>query len=476
MKIIKEKWLRNMTFTVLLIAIIVCAYLAINYGIGQANITDLDMTKGKIYSLSQETENKVKNINQPVIIYAYHMYEYVMDFANRYAKLSENITVEELENLNTKTEWKTTYGFDDTSSFLVISSEGKEKVLTEYDLYTYDYTTYEQIDLTEEAITNAILDVTVENKPKIYFFTGHNIYSDSYFQYLQTELSDEANEVETLDLIKTTKVPNDCSVLVLTALKEDITELERDAILTYIKKGGDILLLLDANLNQVKFTNFQKVLDEYGVSISDGVILEADTNKMISGAPNFVICNITAGASIISGINMEMNVCLINPAKLSFAKGEVLESKNVTIEELAHVSDKAFYRTNLAATSDTKIATDEDAANATVGAMLTKTIDEENTSKLIVFGNTAFATNTQIQVGTQYYMYAFDFYNNKDVILNSISYLTEREDTITIRKNVEAVTYTVTEAQNRIIATIIFAVPAIIVIAGITVWLMRRRS
>ena len=67
-------------------------------------------------------------------------------------------------------------------------------------------------------------------------------------------------------------------------------------------------------------------------------------------------------------------------------------------------------------------------------------------------------------------------HNNADMILNSASYLNEREDTITIRKNSEEVTYTVTEQQNIVIMTIIFAIPVLIIILGIIVWQVRRRK
>ena len=48
------------------------------------------------------------------------------------------------------------------------------------DLYTYDYSTYEEINTTEQALTNAILDVNLEKNPKIYFATNHVEYSDQY--------------------------------------------------------------------------------------------------------------------------------------------------------------------------------------------------------------------------------------------------------------------------------------------------------
>lgn len=107
--------------------------------------------------------------------------------------------------------------------------------------------------------------------------------------------------------------------------------------------------------------------------------------------------------------------------------------------------------------------------------MLTKEIDEDNTSKLIVFANTAFATN--VQIDPQYYILAITNYNNEDVLLNSVSYLTQREDNITIRKDSETVTtYNVTEMQTRIVLGLIFSIPILIVVIGIVVWQLRRRK
>ena len=475
-QIIKNKWLRSITLTLLLVAIIICAYLAINFAVEKAEFADIDLTKEKLYSISQQTKDKLQNLDTDITISIYNFGESMIDLANQYARLNDHIKIEKVENLLSKTSWKNEYGVTDTSAFVVVSSNNREKLLQEYDLTTIDYSTYEQIDITEEKITNAILDITIVEKPKICLLTGHNVYSDAYFQYLQNAFIEEANEVEALNLITAGKVPDDCKVLVITALKEDIKEIEKDRIIDYIKKGGEILLLLDPNLDNVKLSNFQKVLDEYGVSISNGVILEGDTNKMVSGAPNFVISTINNSSSITKNMTMDLNVCLINPGRLTIASDDKLKEKNITTEILATVSDKAFYRTDLQNSSQSKISSDEDASGNTVAAMLTKQVDDGTISKLIVFANTVFATNTQIPISQTYASYALDFSNNKDVILNSISYLTEREDNITIRKNIEVVNYDVTEAQNKMILTIIFTIPVFIVVVGIVVWILRRRK
>ena len=165
-EIIKKRWLQSVVLTILLCAIIICAFLTISYFVDKANITDLDFTKDKIYSISQATKDKIENLDQKITITTYNMYEYEEDFANKYATLNDNITVEKLENLTSKQEWKTEYGLTDTSSFVAVETESKIKILQDSDLYTYDYSTHEQIDITEEAITNAILDVTTNIKSK----------------------------------------------------------------------------------------------------------------------------------------------------------------------------------------------------------------------------------------------------------------------------------------------------------------------
>lgn len=60
-------------------------------------------------------------------------------------------------------------------------------------------------------------------------------------------------------------------------------------------------------------------------------------------------------------------------------------------------------------------------------------------------------------------------------MINSVSYLTQRTDTITIRKESDSVSYTLTEVQHNLIMAIIFLVPVLIII-GIIVWQMSRRK
>jgi len=470
----KLKLVGNIFITLIVVAIIIAAYVLINWGVEKLEIQDVDFTADKIYSITQPTKDKLANLNKDVTITLINMrvYTSVVDLANQYANLNEHIKVEQIDDISARPDLESKYSLTSNDSVILFASNGKDKIVETYDLVTYDSTTNATIDKTEEAFTNAILDVTVEDRPKIYFLEGHSKYTKTNLASLQTAIGEEANDVENIDILANTKMPEDCDVLVISTLSEDLTDLERDEIIKYIKNGGEILLLQDPGVTISKdynLPNFQKVLDEYGISIEKGIILETDAQKMIQGAPNFIINDVTLNSSITKNAGMNISACFINAGAINFKKPEKMEELGVDVEYLTASTSNAFYRTNLNVISATKTASDQDLPSSTTGAIVTKKINDEKESKLVVFSNAVFATDTKIQVANGYYIYAIDLYNNKDILLNSISYLTEREDNITIRK-------TVTEQQHRIILTIIFAVPIAIIILGIVVWQIRRRK
>ena len=471
------KWLSRTSYTIILLCIIIAAYIALNLLVKKINLNDIDLTADKVYSLSDTSKNIAKSIETDVNILLINMsnVQSVIDFANQYARENDKVKVQEMTDINKYPELTAKYSLTDTTSVIIIQCGDKDKLLTVSDLYTYDYTTYEEKDLTEEAMTNALIDVTTTNRPQIYFLAGHNDNLMSYLYAFKQSLSDEANDVEDLDLLTTGEIPEDCSALVITTLNNDLKDIERDAIMEYIKKGGKIILFSDANVTKIDMPNFQKVLDEYGVSISEGILLEQDSSKMLSGSPSAIIVTVNPGTSVTQNINMTTNACFINSAKINLKEAEDLKELGVEAEILATTSEKTFYRKDLAIETASKTDGDEE-GSVTVGALLTKTIDDDTTSKLIVYSNNMFITNMQFSINDQYYLYAFEFYNNEDLALNSVAYLTERDDTIMIRKNTETTTYTVTEQQQYIILTIIFAVPALIIIIGLIVWQVRRRK
>ncbi len=475
--ILKNKWLLKGTTTLLLVAIVIACYVLINWGVSKVNIEDIDCTTKKLYSLSDESKNKLKDLDKDVTIELINMgsYNYVSEYANKYAAINSKVTVETIDDLSSRVDLQTKYSLESTGNLIVVKSGEKEKTISVSDLYTYDYSTGKQIDKTEEAITNAIVEVTVEQKPHVYILSGKTYYdTEKALSTIVSDLKDESNDVDYLDILKQGDVPTDCSCLVITTLSQDLTEAESDKILEYINNGGKILMLTSQNMLNFETPNFNKILEQYGISIEYGALIEQDSGKMLQNAPNTIIEDVSA--SFMNKLDMKIKMCAINAGKINFADSDKLKELGVTYETIASTSDTAFVRTNFNAKSLSKTDEDKDEGSAVIGAYAEKKISDDKTSKLIIYSNELFASDITVSINTQYYTYASELYNNKDVVLNSLSHLTERDDTIVIRKTNEAEKYTVSDQEDVIIKTIIFVVPLIIIFIGIVVWIFRRRK
>ena len=121
--------------------------------------------------------------------------------------------------------------------------------------------------------------------------------------------------------------------------------------------------------------------------------------------------------------------------------------------------------------------------NATIASLVTKkiTVPEgtestaDNTeSKLIIVSSASFMSDIKVPVLNQSYPLSY-LVSNADFAINSIGYLGEKENMLTIRKDYASATYTPTEAQNIIVIVIIYGVPILIIIAGIVVWIYRKK-
>lgn len=473
---ITNKWLLKGTTTLILVALVIAGYIAVNWGVEQIQVEDLDFTTKKLYSLSEQTEERLKNLEDEITIQLINMgdYSYVIEYANKYQRASDKITVEEIDDLSSRLDLQTKYDIESTDNLIVVKNGEKEKTITTSDLYTYDYSTYESIDTTEEAITNAIMEVTIDEKPHIYVLSGKNYAQpESSLSIIANKLIDEANEIDLLDILTEGSVPDDCDCLIITTLKQDLADLERDKILEYINKGGKLLILTSQNILDVDTPNFDKILEQYGITLGYGTIIEQDTSKMLYNTPYMIVTS--ASASFMSDIDMDLKLFLAYPGRIQFADETKLEELGVTYETIATTSTKSFVRTNFNISSMSRTEQDSEEESSIVGAYATKKISDEKTSQLIIYSDETFASTSPIIIGYQS-VYAVTLYNNEDIVLNSISHLTERDDTITIRKTGESETYTVTEQEDVIIRTIIFTTPIIIIIIGIGVWIFRRRK
>lgn len=472
---LKKKWLIDTSKTVILVLILFAIFIGINILVQKLDLQDIDVTKNKLFTLSESSINQAKSVNEELKIYLIGFGEgnSLEDLVKQYTKQNDKITYESIEDIQDRVDLKSKYGITDETQVIILETNSRNKILTIDDLYTYDYTTYSGIDVTEEKLTNAIVDLTIANKPKIYFLTGHNEYGiNTEMTMLKAYLENEVNEIATLDLLVTNNVPDDTDLLVISSPQKDLLDTELEMIMNYINNGGKILWMNDPTFKGETLPNFEKLSGLFGAKFEDGIILEQDASKMALQSPNYIIPNITS-TKATKNIATDGGVLLINASKIKIEDDEKLDELNVTSEEILTTGDTALFRKDATNTSTSKISSDEQ-GSFTIGAKLTKTIDDKE-AVMYVLSNNFFVVDYPITTGSNE-TYPIMFYNNKDYILNTIAELTNREDTISIRKDTGIITYTATEAQDRIIKIVITVIPALIIVIGIVIWFIRRRK
>lgn len=480
---VKRKWLIDGSRTLSLVLLILAAFLGINTGMKVLDLTPIDLTQEKLYTLTDESKERVKDIDKDVHLYFVGYPEDNADLAlaKQYKDANEKIVAEAVD-AESRPDLVEKYGIQDTgSSGIIVECGERSKVLTSSDLVTYDSTTYETISIAEEKLTSAIISVTTDDIPKVYFLEGYSNFTLDYnMYYLNIYLENEITEVDTLNILSTGKVPDDCDTLVITSPSQDFSNEAKTAIIDYINRGGNILWLNAAMSVSADLPNVNEVLALYGVNPFEvGVIRETDSSRMVANSPDLVIPNL--GSSKITEDIYNDGIIFRYPTKININENG-LEDLKVVETDLVTTSEGSYFRTDFNNSSATA-AEGEKTGSFVLGAELEKTITEANeetgtsavTSKLIIYGENYFISDYPLTQDSQYPAIQVSTYN-KDLVLNSLAYLSDREEDITARKSTGTVTYTATEQQDTIVRIIIFSVPAIIILVGIIVWQKRRRK
>lgn len=482
LEIVKRKWLVNASMTFILVAIIVAIFIGVNIGMQKLELTPIDFSQEKLFTLTEESKERVKSIEKEVHIYfvGYTEEDTSVDLAKQYKKANEKIIAETVD-VNSRPDLVQKYGIENGSQGIIVECGEKSKVLTANDLVTYDTTSYETISIAEEKLTSSILNVTSNEIPKVYFLQGYSDFSLTInMNYLNMYLQNEVNEIETLNILAQGKVPEDCKTLVITTPNKDFDETTTNSIKNYINQGGSILWLNASVTETQNFTNINSILALYAVNPFEvGRIMETDATKRVEGATNIIFPTIEY-STITKTMYNTQGVVLVDATKINIQE-EKLEELKVQKTEILTTSESSFFRSNYKNNATMK-QEDEVSGKFVVGAELEKTIKEANdetketkkVSKLVIIGENAFITDYPLSQNSQYPLVGE--LNNKDIVLNSIAYLVDREEDITARKSTGTVTYTATEIQDLIVKIIIFAIPVIIIIVGIIIWQVRRRK
>lgn len=331
---------------ILLVAIVIALYLVINLWVNSINLAQIDLTKNKLHTLTEQSKNVVRNIDKEITFYVWGYTESssVIDLLKQYNSVNKNITykIVNKDDLSTINQ----YAFEENYPALVgTNADGRLSYISNYDLFTYD-DSYNTIDLAEQKLTNAIVNLSINKSTKVYFLEGRSAYTTvSGIYYLNQYLSDEYYETSTLNIVSNPTIPDDCDILAIMGVQTDFTDAETQAICNYIEKGGDVIIANDIDYvnTDLSLPNFQKILDEYAVSMPNKLVMDGSDKNQVSGFNLVYQAEVSADHEITKILynSRSLTPILVAPGMI-ILDSEKMTTNNITATPILTTSTKTI--------------------------------------------------------------------------------------------------------------------------------------
>ena len=306
------------------------------------SLTKYDISSSKLYSITSNTKVVVNNLKQDVTIYwivqADQEDEVIENLLGKYESLSNHIEVvkKNPDVFPTFTEQYTTETVPN-NSLIVESGERSRYIsyddiyLMEEDIYSYSYTT--SFD-GEGALTSAIDYVITEELPQLYVLEGHG---EAELPSTFADSMEKANiETASLSLLIAKEVPEDADAVLIYSPQSDLSEEEADLLSDYANNGGK-LLVIAGPVEGTEFTNLNQILAEYNISVTEGLVVEGNSNYYAFGYPYVLMPEI--GSSEVTDSLIDENYYVIMPLSQGLQVGTTNEG---TVTELLTTSYDAF--------------------------------------------------------------------------------------------------------------------------------------
>ena len=315
----------------------------------------------------------------------------------------------------------------------------------------------------EEDITNALMKVVKGEKKTIYVMQGHgekqtDNTDKTGFSIAGTNLEKENYIVRPLNLVVEGKVPEDASVVVVPGPASEPFANELELLDTYLKTGGGILLMLDPP----PAASMTDLAAKWSIDVGNNFVVDASGVGRLFGAgpamplvTTYAPHKITDRFRVMTFFPFVRSVTPANPAV-----------EGVTVEPLISTNQQSWGETDLKSTEAGFDEKTDIQGPVQIALVASKDQGENKKSRLIVFGDSDFASNAYI--GLQ---------GNANLFANTVAWLAQDESFISIRaKDPEDRPLTMTQSQGTLFSYVaVFLLPGSILAAGVSVWMKRRK-
>lgn len=327
---------KNAGYSIVVTAVVVAVVILLNVLVSAIpeQYTRFDLTKTGLYTAtSEETAKCLAELDQDLIVYylcaAGEEDITVKTFMENYVALSDHISMKNIDPV-VYPNFFANYGIETLTSNTVIvvnenltDDEGKPlyfvinggtssttdttEGLSEFYGWSMDanayYTTgailyYPATFVGEQQMATAINYVTNTVWPQVYVLSGHG---EEDLTYLHDAISNNIIQFNTLLLGDS--IPEDCEMIIVHNPKFDLTDAEYELLSQYLNQGNDMLFMM-THSKESDLANFNKLFESYGFSIdNEHYIMELSNAHLLSAQYPYIFVPTLGEDSAFATIN-----------------------------------------------------------------------------------------------------------------------------------------------------------------------------
>jgi ABC-type uncharacterized transport system involved in gliding motility auxiliary subunit len=427
-----------------------------------------DLTGAKQFSLSDQTKKVLADLKEPVHVQVFARsddFQRYRDRLDQYTYQSKQVSTE------------------------YIDPEKKPGVAQQLGVTTLGTVVFEYKGRNEKAtsdaeqeLTNALIKVITGRTPKVYFTQGHGEKDTASadrggYNGISGGLTSGNFAVDKVVLAQQAAVPADADVLVIAGPKTDFLAPEVDMLKAYLAKGGKLFVMLDPVIkpDQPQPVLLQGLLKDWGISADNDLVLDISgmgrligTDESVPVAATYPSHPITENFNLLTAYPLARSMTPIEGGANGHTAQRLVETSNRSWGE----TDLKSLASGGAKQDDPDLKGPVSLAAAVSGAATAGAPDGKNgpddkkaEARIVAFGDSDFASNAAL--GVQ---------GNRDLFLNSVNWLAQQENLISIRpKDPEDRRITLTaDQERRIFYLTVLIVPGLVLLAGVQTWWRRR--
>jgi gliding motility-associatede transport system auxiliary component len=445
-----------------------------------------DWTGSHIYTLSPKSREVLRQLHQDVEVVMLmppdqNVFEPTRELLQRYAAASTRFHLRLVDpEKNAALAEQLARRYNVTTAGVVFASGNDRRVVDASELADFDFSGVQmgqQPEMTgykgEQLFTSALLQLAEGRKPKILFTTGHGEHSldDTRPRGLSSArevLGRDNFDIEEWASLGKPAVPPKTDLVVIAGPTGSFVQPELNALSTYVRSGGRLLILLDPTLAGATLvdTGLEGWLAGYGVKVGRDIVVDPANPLPFFGSETLFVKDY--GDHPITKAMRSGNLPVLVSLARSVRKAEAPAGAGVEVTELLRTSSQGWGETDLAHLDQVRKDAQDVPGPVSLGvAVEIKGSAGKRPARLVVFGDSDFAGNQLAEHNVP----------NSMLVANSLNWLVERESLLGIPpRKTEQVRLSLTSGELRTVYILsLLVLPGLAVAAGIYVHFRRRR-